>query len=293
MSNSPTIGVIGGSGVYKMPELENVTQHDLETPFGKPSSPIMVGTLHGVEIAFLARHGIGHHISPTEVNYRANIYALKSLGIKEIISVSACGSLREDYAPGDIVIPDQLFDFTKDRKRSFFENGLVAHVGVAEPFCPRLSSVVQTSIKETGLNIHVGGTFITIEGPRFSTRGESNIFRSWGMSIVGMTTSPEAFLAREAEMCYTVMAHITDYDVWHVSEETVSVEMVMRNLRRVTEAIQQALSKFVVTHNHAVDCSCQHALADALITNPEVIPPDTRQRLGLLVNRYLQSADEG
>lgn len=290
MPNTPRIGVIGGSGVYKMPDLKNVSHHDLDTPFGKPSAPIMVGTLHGVQTAFLARHGIGHHISPTEVNYRANIYALKSLGVREIISVSACGSLREDYAPGEIVIPDQLFDFTKNRKRTFFEEGFVAHVSVANPFCPTLSHEMLESIEETGVNVHAGGTFITVEGPRFSTRGESNIFRSWGMSIIGMTTSPEAFLAREAEMCYTVMAHVTDYDVWHVSEETVSVEMVMRNLNRLTEAIQQALSKFVITHNHEHDCPCQHALADALITQPEVIPENTRQRLSLLVDRYLNKA---
>ncbi len=283
----PVLAVIGGSGLYDMPGLENVQRVDIETPFGKPSAPIAVGTLEGQEVAFLARHGIGHHISPGEINYRANIHALKQLGVTQVVSVSACGSLREDYAPGHIVVPSQLFDFTKGRERTFFKGGLVAHVGVADPFCPRLSDLVFAAVRETGYPSHRGGAFITIEGPRFSTRGESNVFRAWGMSIIGMTTSPEAFLAREAEMCYAVMAHVTDYDVWHTSEAPVSVELVIQTLNKNTEAAQEAIRNLVRRLDGGEDCACQHALAEALITNPKAIPPETRQRLDLLVGKYL------
>ena len=213
----------------------------MSTPFGKPSSPIMIGELEGQRVAFLARHGIGHHITPSEVNYRANIYALKSLGAERVVSISACGSLREDYAPGHIVIPDQLFDNTKGRKRTFFGEGLVVHVSVADPFCPDLSAQLEKATRETARPSTAGGSFITIEGPRFSTKAESHTFRSWGMSLIGMTASPEAFLAREAELCYAVMAHVTDYDVWHVSEAPVTVEMVIQTLNKNTEVAQQAI----------------------------------------------------
>ena len=232
MPKNISLAVIGGSGLYTMPGLEDTEEHRIPTPFGEPSAPIVVGSLEGQPIAFLARHGIGHHINPSEVNYRANIYALKSLGVERIISVNACGSLREDYAPGDIVIPDQLFDMTKNRERTFFDRGLVSHISVAEPFCPDLSAKILSSVQKTGATVHKGGSFITIEGPRFSTRAESNVFRSWDMSIIGMTTAPEAFLAREAEICYGVMAHVTDYDVWHLSEESVTVEMVIKIIQR-------------------------------------------------------------
>ena len=223
MSETVSLAVIGGSGLYSMSGLQGSREHDLDTPFGKPSAPIVVGTLEGQRVAFLARHGLGHHISPSEVNYRANIYALKSLGATQIISVSACGSLREDYAPGHIVIPDQLFDNTKGRERTFFGEGLVAHVSIADPFCTDLSDQLEAATRATGATTHRGGSFITIEGPRFSTKAESIVFRTWGMSLIGMTASPEAFLAREAEICYAVMAHVTDYDVWHVSEAPVTV----------------------------------------------------------------------
>jgi 5'-methylthioadenosine phosphorylase len=290
MAETIHFAVIGGSGLYAMPSLSQVQEHHLETPFGKPSSPIVVGTLEGKRIAFLARHGIGHFISPSEVNYRANIYALKMLGAKRIISVSACGSLREDYAPGHIVIPDQLYDNTKDRKRSFFEQGLVAHIGVADPFCDRLSQDVYQSVKEAGGTVHNGGTFITIEGPRFSTKAESNVFRAWGMSIIGMTASPEAFLAREAEMCYAVMAHVTDYDVWHVSAEPVTVEMVIQTLNKKTLLAQEALRLLAKSLPDDTPCKCHEALANALITNPAVIAPEIRQKLKLLVEKYLPNA---
>jgi len=270
-----------------MPGLEDLQERVIETPFGDPSAPIVVGRLEGQEVAFLARHGIGHHLSPTEINYRANIYALKSLGVERIVGISACGSLREDFAPGDIVVPDQLFDFTKERKRSFFSHGLVAHVSIAEPYCTDLSESVHQAVESTGNVVHMGGSYITIEGPRFSTRAESNTFRAWGMSIIGMTTSPEAFLAREAEICYATISHVTDYDVWHISEKPVTVDMVIEILNRNTTVAQQAVKHLVGNLNPGRVCECQDAMADAFITDPGVIPPETRQQLHLLVDKYL------
>lgn len=285
---SPVLAVIGGSGLYDMPDLNNTKAQDIDTPFGKPSTPIVVGDLAGKEVAFLSRHGIGHHISPSEINFRANIYALKSLGVEQIVSISACGSLREDYAPGDIVVPDGLFDFTKGiRKHTFFEEGMIAHIGVASPFCRRLSKQTYKAVAATGATVHLGGDFITIEGPRFSTPTESNLYREWGMSIIGMTTSPEAFLALEAEMCYSVMAHVTDYDVWHVSAEPVTVEMIIAVLHKNTKIAQEAIRNLVRDFNTERPCGCKDALKTALITNPDVIPPKTRNKLNLLVKKYL------
>ena len=281
------IAIIGGSGLYSMPGLEDVQERVLTTPFGDPSAPLIVGRLEGESIAFLARHGIGHHLSPSEINFRANIYALKSLGVERIVSISASGSLREDYALGDIVIPDQLFDFTKDRKRSFFGRGLVAHISIPDPFCADLSEIVYQAVKKTGNNVHLGGSYITVEGPRFSTRAESNTFRTWGMSLIGMTTSPEAFLAKEAEICYATLAHVTDYDVWHISEKPVTVDMVIETLNRNTKIAQEAVYNLVSKLNRERLCDCEHALASALITDLDEIPPETRQRLGLLVEKYL------
>ncbi len=288
MEIQPRLAIIGGSGLYEMPGLRDSQEYDLETPFGKPSSPLVVGKLEGQGVAFLARHGLGHHITPSEVNYRANLYALKSLGVERVIGISACGSLREDYAPGEIVIPDQLFDFTRGRARSFFEAGFVAHVGVADPFCPDLSEQLFQAVEKTGVRLHRGGTMITIEGPRFSTRAESATYRSWNMSIIGMTASPEAFLAREAEMCYALMAHITDYDVWHVSEQPVTVEMVIEILKKNTSIAQSAVHYLAGNMKTERTCECGQALASALITDPMAIPPETRQRLDLLVGRYLK-----
>lgn len=285
-----SLAIIGGSGLYNMPGLTDTVEHDLETPFGKPSAPIVTGLLEGRRVAFLARHGIGHHITPSEVNYRANIYALKFLGVERVVGVNACGSLREDYAPGHIVVPDQLFDFTRARTRTFFGQGLVAHIGCADPFCPDLSAWVEEALRDAGATVHRGGTFITIEGPRFSTKAESNTFRSWGMSIVGMTCAPEAFLAREAEMCYSVMAHVTDYDVWHISEAPVTVEMVIQILNKNTQTAQQAVRNLLKNMPEGRTCACGTALASALITNPAVIPPDTRRALDLLVGKYLPPA---
>lgn len=281
------LAIIGGSGLYDMPGLREAKKVSISTPFGEPSAPIIVGSLDGIPIAFLARHGIGHHIMPGEVNYRANIYALKTLGVEQVVSISACGSLREDYAPGEIVIPDQIFDNTRGRERTFFGEGLVAHISVAEPFCPRLSRQVGEAVAQAGGTVHFGGAFITIEGPRFSTKAESNTYRSWGMSLIGMTTSPEAFLAREAEMCYAVMAHVTDYDVWHISESPVTVEMVIETLHRNTHLAQEAIRLLVNRVEEERTCACKDALASAIITQKEVIPLATRQKLDLLIRKYL------
>lgn len=287
MTNKTTLAIIGGSGLYQMKGLEQTEEIVIDTPFGRPSAPITIGTIEGLRVAFLARHGIGHHITPTEVPYRANIFALKSLGVERIVSISACGSLREDYAPGHIVIPDNIFDFTKDRTRSFFGEGLVAHISVADPFCNDLSNQLEASLSGTNAITHRGGSLITIEGPRFSTKAESNTYRSWGMSIIGMTASPEAFLAREAEICYATMAHVTDYDVWHESESPVTVEMVIQTLNKNTEVAQDAIRNLIRAMHHERSCSCGQALETALITNPKAIPAETRKKLDLLVNKYL------
>ena len=287
MPEKLSLAILGGSGLYSMSGLADTIEHNVETPFGKPSAPIVIGTLEGKRVAFLARHGIGHHIMPTEVPYRANIYALKSLGADRVVSINACGSLREDYAPGHIVIPDQIFDHTTSRVRTFFGEGLVAHAGVADPFCPDLSAGLERAVKESGATVHHGGAFVIIEGPRFSTKAESNVYRSWGMSIVGMTAAPEAFLAREAEMCYAVMAHVTDYDVWHVSEAPVTVEMVVQTLNKNTQAAQVAIRRLVTTLPEQPPCTCRSALASALITQPSAIPPETRKKLDILVKKYL------
>ncbi len=287
MEQKPVLGVIGGSGIYGMDDLESVQEIHMDTPFGEPSSPIVLGHLSGKTIAFIARHGIGHHIAPSEINFRANIYALKSLGVHQVLSINACGSLREDYEPGEIVIPNQLFDNTKNRKRTFFGEGLLAHISIADPFCPDLSEFVAESVEMAGGSVHRGGAFITIEGPRFSTRVESNVYRSWGMSIIGMTASPEAFLAREAEMCYAVMAHVTDYDVWHISEETVTVEMVVKILKSNTSLAQQAIKHLIPRLPSEQSCDCRFALRDAIITDPKRIPEETRERLSIFVDRYL------
>jgi len=287
MNKSPILAVIGGSGLYQFEDLQDVKIIEISTPFGKPSSPITLGNLMGKPVAFLARHGIGHTLSPSEVPYRANIFALKSLGVKRIISVSACGSLRETYAPGHIVIPNQIFDFTHKRERSFFGKGLVAHVSVADPFCVNLSDLLEDTIKTTDAKYHRGATYITIEGPRFSTKGESGLYRQWGMDIIGMTASPEAFLAREAEICYTTMAHVTDYDVWHVNEQPVTVDMVIRTLSRNVALAQDTIRKMVGLIDESFVCNCQNALQDAIITDQDHIDPEKGQQLGILIEKYL------
>lgn len=286
MDRKPHLGVIGGSGLYGLDGLTAIETRAVQTPFGEPSSPIVIGELNGRTVAFLARHGQGHHIAPAEVNYRANIYALKALGVERVLSVSACGSLREDYAPGEIVVPDQLFDNTHGRTTSFFGDGLVAHVSVAEPFCPELSTLTADSTAQAGGTVHRGGASVTINGPRFSTRAESNTYRSWGMAIIGMTTCPEAFLAREAEMCYAVMAHVTDYDVWHVAQEPVTVDIVVRRLNANTQLAKRAIALLLDSLPDERGCECSAALHDALITRPEAIPAETRKRLALLLEHH-------
>jgi len=287
MNSQPILAVIGGSGLYNFPSLENTESIEVKTPYGKPSSPIILGTLSGKRIAFLARHGIGHIYMPSEVNYRANIYALKKIGIKQIVSISACGSLREDYSPGHIVIPNQLVDFTRNRPHTFFGEGIVVHIGTANPFCENLSDYVYKAVLKTGATVHKGGTYIAIEGPRFSTKAESNLFREWGMSIIGMTTCPEAILAREAELCYATMAHITDYDVWHINEKPVTVEMVVKVLKRNTEIAQKAIKNLVEILPQETTCDCKNALKNAIMTKADLIPDQARKKVGLFIDKYL------
>ncbi len=287
VEQSVRIGVIGGSGVYNLEALQDVQEVRLTTPFGAPSGAYIIGTLHKVRVAFLARHGRGHIISPTELNSRANIWGFKMLGVEYLISSSACGSLREGIHPGDIVIPDQLFDRTRNRPLTFFGEGIVVHIGMAEPFCPYLSSVLYRATSATGQKVHRGGNFVVIEGPRFSTKAESQVFRQWGMDIIGMTAIPEANLAREAEMSYATIAHVTDYDVWHETEEPVTVEMIVQTLMRNAEVVKAAIVNAVVMLADAPPSPQKDALRDAIVTAPEKIPPQTRKKLALLLNKYV------
>jgi 5'-methylthioadenosine phosphorylase len=284
------LGIIGGSGVYDMEALKDCSEVHVTTPFGDPSDAIVVGTLADLRVAFLPRHGRGHRIMPTEVNSRANIYALKSLGVEYIVSISACGSMRQDYAPRDIVIPDQLFDRTKCRPSTFFGNGLVAHVSFDEPYCPVLSELVYEAVQKTGATVHKGGTFLVIEGPQFSTKGESRIYRQWGVDIIGMTALPEAKLAREAEICYAAMAHVTDYDVWHETAAPVTVAMLIDNLRANAAITKQAVVDLapLVAKQKGRTCKCASALSTAIITQRDRIPATIKRDLGPLVDKYLK-----
>ncbi|MGB3714112.1 MAG: S-methyl-5'-thioadenosine phosphorylase [Candidatus Promineifilaceae bacterium] len=285
------IAVIGGSGLYGMEGLENVEELRPTSPFGDPSDTVTVGSLHGTRVAFLPRHGRGHFLMPSEVPYRANIFVLKQLGVRYIVSVSACGSLREEYAPGHIVIPDQLVDFTKGKRdMTFFGNGLVAHVGIPDPFSPELSGALATAITDAGGITHEGANYITVEGPRFSTKGESQMFRRWGMDLVGMTTSPEAFLAAEAEIAYTCMARVTDYDVWHETEEAVTAEKVMQTSAENLKVAQKAISNLVrAKKNWAGSFSAHNAMegALALISDWSKVSADLREELSPLVGKYI------
>ncbi|HLG60327.1 MAG TPA: S-methyl-5'-thioadenosine phosphorylase [Ktedonosporobacter sp.] len=286
-----TIGVIGGSGLYQMQSMTEVEEVRVSTPFGDPSDVITVGDVSGVSMAFLPRHGRGHRISPTEIPVRANIWALKSLGVEWIISVSAVGSLREDIAPRDLIIPDQLFDRTKSRVNSFFEGGIVVHCTFADPFCPTLSGLLLNSARELGdVKVHQGGAYVCMEGPLFSTRAESNVYRKLGMDIIGMTALPEAKLAREAEICYAVIACATDYDCWHDSEESVTVEMVIGNLSaNVANAqrILQDVARKIPTERTQLACGCAHALETAIITDRSLIPSEAKERYQLLIGKYI------
>ena len=270
-----------------MDQLADREEVGVDTPFGDPSDRIVLGTLAGVRLAFLPRHGRGHRISPTEIPARANIFALKTLGVERIVSISAVGSLREDIHPLDMVVPDQLIDRTVRRPATFFGDGIVAHVGFAQPYCPVLNRLLDEAGKRAGLRTHGGGTCIVIEGPQFSTRAESELYRSWGAGIIGMTALPEAKLAREAEICYSTMALVTDYDCWHEAEETVTVEMVVRNLLKNVANSQDVVTQLVPTIPEQRDCACANALENAIITVPDLIPESTRDRLKPIAGKYL------
>lgn len=282
------LAVIGGSGLYGLAGLKNIEEVSIKTPFGDPSGTILIGELHGSRLAFLARHGLGHIYSPSEVPYRANIFALKKLGIKYIISISACGSLRDDYEPGHLVIPNQLVDFTKGKREySFFGDGIVAHVGVADPFSPEFSQILADVVETLGMPVHRGGTFITVEGPRFSTRGESNLYRQWGMSIIGMTTSPEAYLAAEAEIAYACLAHVTDYDVWHETEEPVSVEMVKQSMV-TTDVLEKIISSLAQQRSIWSGQFVAHSgMRDAFISDWKLVPEERKADLAPLIFKYM------
>ena len=285
------LAVIGGSGLYAMDGLRDSEEITVSTPFGAPSDSITLGSLDDTRVAFLPRHGRGHRLSPSEVPSRANIYALKSLGVERIISVSAVGSLREDFAPLDLVIPDQLFDRTKARPATFFEGGVVAHIGFAEPFCAETSALlVEASATLPNVRIHRGGTYLCIEGPQFSTKAESRVYRQWGADIIGMTALPEAKLAREAELCYATIACVTDYDVWHETETPVTVEMVVANLTHNLANAQRIIREVARTmpaDRSGSTCGCDSALAAALITDRSTLTPEDRSRYDLLIGRYL------
>ena len=285
--DSVRIGIIGGSGLYDMAELTDREEQTVETPFGPPSAPYVVATLRGKRVAFLARHGAGHRFMPSELNFRANIYGLKSLGVEYILSASAVGSLREDYKPMDLVIPDQFMDRTRGRISTFFGDGIVAHVGFAHPFCRPLSDIAWASARSVGATVHKGGTYVCMEGPQFSTLAESKLYRSWGMDIIGMTNLQEAKLAREAEICYTTIALVTDYDSWHPSHDEVTVDMIVANLMQNAKTAQQVIASAVDALPFARTCECASALKHALITRPEAIPAEARLRLAPLVGKYL------
>jgi len=281
------IGIIGGSGLYEMEGLEHVRAVDVDTPFGPPSDSIILGSLKDARLAFLPRHARGHRVLPSGINYRANIYALKSLGVKRIISVSAVGSMKEEIEPGHIVVPDQFYDHTKTRVSTFFGDGIVAHVGLADPVCHELSGILHETGVKVGATMHRGGTYICMEGPQFSTRAESRIYRGWGVDVIGMTNATEAKLAREAEICYATLAMATDYDCWHESEEDVSIEAVIATLNKNVETAKSIIREAVHAVPETRACPCAEALKHAIMTPGELIPADTRKRLDLIIGRYV------
>jgi 5'-methylthioadenosine phosphorylase len=283
------IGIVGGSGLYDMAEVTDRREVSVRTPFGDPSGLYLLGTLRGKRVAFLARHGAGHRLSPSELNYRANIFGFKTLGVEYIVSASAVGSLKEEYKPLDIVIPDQFFDRTKGRASTFFGGGLVAHVGFAHPFCKHLSRVAHESGTRAGATVHKGGTYVCMEGPQFSTLAESQLYRSWGMDIIGMTNLQEAKLAREAEICYTTIALVTDYDCWHPDHDSVTVDMIVANLTENARTAQAIIANAVEQLPYERTCECATALKYALITRPDVIPEQVKKDLAPLVGKYLQT----
>ena len=288
MSERAEIGIIGGSGLYDMAELTDRHEVRVETPFGEASGPYVLGTLRGRRVAFLARHGAGHRITPSELNFRANIYGMKVLGVESILSASAVGSLKEQYKPLDIVIPDQFFDRTKGRVSTFFGRGLVAHVGFAHPICSRLAAIAADAGEAVGATTHRGGTYLCMEGPQFSTLAESKLYRTWDMDVIGMTNLQEAKLAREAEICYTTIALVTDYDCWHPAHDHVTVDMIVATLLENAKTAQQLIAAAVEHVPEARTCGCATALQSAIITRPEMIPADVRRELAPIIGKYVQ-----
>ena len=287
MRNDIRIGIIGGSGLYHMDGLTDIEEITVKTPFGAPSDSYRTGMLEGHRVVFLARHGRGHTISPSELNFLANIYGFKTFGVERILSASAVGSLKEEHRPLDIILPDQFFDRTKNRTSTFFGNGLVAHISFGDPVCTDLADIVAAASQDSGVPVKKGGTYICMEGPQFSTRAESEMYRSWGMDVIGMTNLQEAKLAREAEICYVTMALVTDYDCWHPDHDAVTVADIIANLERNNLNAQALIKAAVKRMPETRECGCGHALQHALITDPAMIPAATRERLKLLVGKYV------
>lgn len=286
-TNPASIAIIGGSGLYEMEGLTDVESVDIDTPFGRPSDAITLGTLEGARVAFLPRHGQGHRFNPSHIPVQANIYALKTLGVERIISVSAVGSLKEEFEPQHLVVPNQLIDRTRNRSNTFFENDMVVHIAFADPFCAHTSHMVVHAAQDLGVNVHPGGTMVVMEGPAFSTRAESSMYRSWGADLIGMTALPEAKLAREAEICYATMAWVTDYDCWRQGGETVTVEMIIGNLLKNVAASKDLLRNLIPRLNGPRECPCATALKDAIITPQDRVPAELKRKLAPITGRYL------
>src|SRR5205809_1231824 len=282
------IGIIGGSGLYDMAEVTDREEKTITTPFGDPSGPYVIGTLRGRRVAFLARHGAGHTILPSELNFRANIYGFKTLGVERILSASAVGSLKMEYKPLDIVVPDQFFDRTKGRISTFFGKGIVAHVAFAHPLCHELSRVAADSAEQVGATVHRGGTYVNMEGPQFSTLAESRLYRSWGMDVIGMTNLQEAKLAREAEICYATLALVTDYDCWHPDHDSVTVDLIIANLLQNAKTAQHAIAEAVGRIDGPRTCPCATALATAIITQPQFVPEQIKKELAPIIGKYMK-----
>ena len=292
--SEPRIGVIGGSGLYEMEELTDRREINASTPFGDPSDAFILGTLEGKQVCFLSRHGRGHRYSPSEVPFRANIYGMKSLGVDAILSASAVGSLREHIEPLNVVIPSQFFDRTRGRDATFFRDGVVAHVAFADPLCPDLRGVLAAAADSVGCTHHMGGTYVCMEGPQFSTRAESELYRSWGMDIIGMTNLTEAKLAREAGICYATLAMVTDYDCWHPEHDSVTAEMIIANLKQNVRDAQNIVRGAVASLHDERGCGCRTALRNAVLTSPDAIPAEARERLALFLDPVLGSmGDDG
>jgi 5'-methylthioadenosine phosphorylase len=289
----PAVGVIGGSGLYEMDGLEEIRWVRVRTPFGDPSDAYCTGRFGGRRVIFLPRHGRGHRRTPSELNYRANIYGMKTLGARALLSISAVGSMKEDIHPLELVVPDQFYDLTKRRVTSFFGDGIVAHVGMAHPVCGDVAAALAKAGSEVGARVHRGGTYICIEGPQFSTKGESEVHRRWGMSVIGMTNMPEAKLAREAELCYATLCLVTDYDVWHDEHDAVTVEAVVANLMKNVATAKEVLRRVIPRVPASCGQGCPDALQSAVITNPKAFPPKIRKRLDFLLGKYFPAAKRG